>query len=154
VHCYNRPCGLHYVPYLPPVVTATASTSAAAAAGSGGAGSSACDTAAAGANGKGSAPPAAAPTPLTPGLLSALSPVFTPDGSQLLFLSLDAAASSGVHMATSALHSLKWAAREDERVGALIAPHAVPVAMLLGPDRLRVCLHTCITHGLPIHISL
>jgi hypothetical protein len=46
--------------------------------------------------------------PLTQSLMSGLSPVFTPDGSQLLFISQEAAAASGVHAATSALYSLAW----------------------------------------------
>jgi acylaminoacyl-peptidase len=41
-------------------------------------------------------------------LLSAATPVFTPDGQQLVFISHQAAASSGVHNATAALHSLPW----------------------------------------------
>jgi hypothetical protein len=46
--------------------------------------------------------------PLTQSLMSGLSPVFTPDGSQLLFISQEAAAVSGVHAATSALYGLAW----------------------------------------------
>lgn len=45
---------------------------------------------------------------LTPGLLSALCPRFRPDGQLLLFLSHEAAARSGVHCATAALHTLPW----------------------------------------------
>ena len=45
---------------------------------------------------------------LTPSLSSALSPKFTPNGKQILFLSHAAAASSGVHNATAALCSLQW----------------------------------------------
>jgi hypothetical protein len=49
-----------------------------------------------------------ATVPLTQSLMSGLSPVFTPDGSQLLFISQEAAAASGVHAATSALYGLAW----------------------------------------------
>ena len=45
---------------------------------------------------------------LTEGLLSAASPKFAPGGDKLLFLSHDAAASSGVHHATAALKCLNW----------------------------------------------
>ena len=45
---------------------------------------------------------------LTPDLLSALCPRFRPDGKLLLFLSHEAAARSGVHCATAALHTLPW----------------------------------------------
>eukprot|EP00891_Asterochloris_glomerata_P009161 jgi/Astpho2/9161/Aster-07805 len=45
---------------------------------------------------------------LTPGLPSAQNPTFTPDGTQLVFLSHAAAVHSGVHAATVALMSLPW----------------------------------------------
>ncbi len=45
---------------------------------------------------------------LTEGLLSAASPKFAPGGDRLIFLSHDAAASSGVHHATAALKCLNW----------------------------------------------
>ena len=45
---------------------------------------------------------------LTEGLLSAMSPKFSPSGDRLVFLSHDAAASSGVHAATAALKSIQW----------------------------------------------
>ena len=45
---------------------------------------------------------------LTEGLLSAMSPKFSPSGDRLVFLSHDAAASSGVHSATAALKSIHW----------------------------------------------
>ncbi len=45
---------------------------------------------------------------LTEGLLSAASPKFAPGGDKLIFLSHDAAASTGVHHATAALKRLKW----------------------------------------------
>lgn len=45
---------------------------------------------------------------LTEGLLSAMSPKFSPRGDKLIFLSHDAAASSGVHSATAALKSIQW----------------------------------------------
>uniref|UniRef100_A0A383VD43 acylaminoacyl-peptidase n=1 Tax=Tetradesmus obliquus TaxID=3088 RepID=A0A383VD43_TETOB len=88
VHCFNRPCGLHYIPYPAPPAAA------------GDDGQPAADGAAAAAD--------VATVPLTASLLSGLSPVFTPDGSQLLFISQEAAAASGVHAATSALYSLAW----------------------------------------------
>ncbi|KAL0045655.1 hypothetical protein WJX82_000743 [Trebouxia sp. C0006] len=45
---------------------------------------------------------------LTEGLVSAASPKFAPGGDRLIFLSHDAAASSGVHHATAALKCLNW----------------------------------------------
>lgn len=45
---------------------------------------------------------------LTPDLLSASWPVFTPDGQALVFLSSEAAARSGVHSATVAMYKLPW----------------------------------------------
>lgn len=45
---------------------------------------------------------------LTEALLSAASPKFAPGGDKLIFLSHDAAASSGVHHATAALKCLNW----------------------------------------------
>jgi acylaminoacyl-peptidase len=93
VHCFNRPCGLHYIPYAAPPATAAA---------------------AADGDKEGPSPPAAAAAEdgstvlLTASLMSGLSPVFLPDGSQLLFISQEAAAASGVHAATSALYSLAW----------------------------------------------
>jgi acylaminoacyl-peptidase len=71
---------------------------------------------------------AAAPTAarLCPELLSAATPVFSPDGQQLLFLSHEAAARSGVHNATAALHSLPW-----PQVG----------SMLVGPCTGPTCWH-------------
>lgn len=47
-------------------------------------------------------------TCLTEGLLSAMSPKFSPKGNRLIFLSHDAAASSGVHCATAALKTMLW----------------------------------------------
>lgn len=47
-------------------------------------------------------------TCLTEGLLSAMSPKFSPKGDSLIFLSHDAAASSGVHCATAALKAMQW----------------------------------------------
>jgi hypothetical protein len=98
VHCFNRPCGLHYIPYQAPPSSA-ASTAGAAAAASGNEQQAAAAAAAAA---------AVATVPLTGSLMSGLSPVFTPDGSQLLFILQEAAAASGVHAATSALYSLEW----------------------------------------------
>lgn len=45
---------------------------------------------------------------LTPGLLSAASPRFSPDGRTLLFMSHEAAAATGVHAATASLHAIDW----------------------------------------------
>ena len=45
---------------------------------------------------------------LTPGLPSAQNATFSPDGTQLVFLSHAAAVDSGVHAATVALMSLPW----------------------------------------------
>ncbi|EIE20682.1 alpha/beta-hydrolase [Coccomyxa subellipsoidea C-169] len=45
---------------------------------------------------------------LTPGLVSALSPRFCPEGKTLLFMSHEAAATTGTHAATAALHTLNW----------------------------------------------
>ena len=47
-------------------------------------------------------------TCLTEGLLSAMSPKFSPKGDRLIFLSHDAAASSGVHCATAAVKNMQW----------------------------------------------
>ena len=55
---------------------------------------------------------------LTEGLLSAASPKFAPGGDKLIFLSHDAAASSGVHHATAALKCLKWS--KGQRCSVLI----------------------------------
>ena len=57
------------------------------------------------------------PTLLTPSLLSALSPRFNPENSRLAFLSHDAAAASGVHNATAALHVLPWDAGASAPAG-------------------------------------
>jgi len=107
LHCYNRPCGLHYIPYQAPPAAAFEDPEDTNGSSSGLAGD-----AQATASGKeapqAAAEPAVAIVSLTKGLLSALSPVFTPDGTRLLFLSQDAAATSGVHAATSALYSLAW----------------------------------------------
>ncbi len=45
---------------------------------------------------------------LTEGMLSAMSPKFSPGGDKLIFLSHDAAASSRVHHATAALKCIYW----------------------------------------------
>ena len=65
------------------------------------------------------------PTLLTPSLLSALSPRFNPENSRLAFLSHDAAAASGVHNATAALHVVPWDAAASAPAGAARA--VVPV---------------------------
>jgi hypothetical protein len=48
------------------------------------------------------------PVKVSGGVSSALSPVFSADGSQLVFISQEAAVSSGVHAATSSLYALSW----------------------------------------------
>ena len=57
-------------------------------------------------------PEAPAPAPaavcLTRQLSSAFSPRFSPDGTTLVFLSQQNAVASGVHNATTTLHSLRW----------------------------------------------
>lgn len=103
VHCFSRPCSLFFVPCVAPppaqapVQTAGDSTGSAAGA-------------AASAEASTSALPSHAveAVNLSPGLLSAGTPLFTPDGSQLLLLSHEAAATSGVHNATAALLALDW----------------------------------------------
>ncbi|GMH38642.1 hypothetical protein BSKO_06526 [Bryopsis sp. KO-2023] len=45
---------------------------------------------------------------LTPSLLTAMGPRFSPNGSTLVFFSCDNAAKSGVHCASSTLHKLDW----------------------------------------------
>ena len=47
-------------------------------------------------------------TACRPGVSSASSPAFTPDGSTLVFLSHQAAVETGTHLATAALCSLPW----------------------------------------------
>ena len=83
VYCTNRPCSL-WLARLPEV--------------SGAAGEE---------EGK-APPPPPAPRCLTPTLLSAMSPRFSPRGDKLAFLSHDAAVSSGAHFATAALLSLDF----------------------------------------------
>lgn len=94
VFCFNRPSQLYYLPYLP-VVPAIKGSSPSG------------DTSKAAAQ---PSEPQAIPqaVKLSGGLLSALQPVFTPDGSTLVFLSQQAAVNSGVHHATSSLHAIDW----------------------------------------------
>ena len=94
VHCYNRPCELYYIPYKAPAAAdpAAAAATAAAAAAAAAAGDSSGVT----------------PVKVSGGVSSALSPVFSPDGSQLVLISQEAAVSSGVHAATSSLYALSW----------------------------------------------
>lgn len=87
VHCYNRPCGLYYVPYHAPAAAAGTAADGPVQQQQG------LET---------------TPVSLLEGLTSALSPVFSPDGSRLVFISQEAAAVSGVHAATSSLYSLEW----------------------------------------------
>lgn len=97
VHCYNRPCELYYIPYTAPAAAAAAEEAEAGSeqqeAAAGTAAAAAADVVAVKLSGK---------------VPSALSPVFSPDGSQLLFISQEAAVSSGVHAATSSLYCLSW----------------------------------------------
>jgi acylaminoacyl-peptidase len=105
VHCYNRPCELYYIPYQAPADAPAAGQDAAAA--------TAAETAAA------EAP--VVPVKITGDVPSAVSPMFTPDGGQLLFVSQEAAVSSGVHAATSSLYALDWS-------GQVGASHAIAAA--------------------------
>ena len=79
VFCFNRLCGLHVLDVL---------------AASGGYAADA---------------PLPESQPVATGLRSALSPRFTPDGTQLVFLSHEAALECGAHNATASLHALPWA---------------------------------------------
>lgn len=94
VFCFNRPSRLYYLPYLPVVPPVKGSSPSG-------------DTSKAAAQ---PSEPQAIPqaVELSGGLLSALQPVFTPDGSTLVFLSQQAAVNSGVHSATSSLHAIDW----------------------------------------------
>jgi acylaminoacyl-peptidase len=104
VFCYNRPCALYYAEP--------------AKQGEGGA----KDAAAAAAT-------AVAARVSPPCLQSAATPMFTPDGSRLLFFSHEAAASSGVHNATAALHSVEW--KGAEKAAAAAAASSSPPAALV-----------------------
>ncbi|KAF8057927.1 Serine/threonine-protein phosphatase PP1 isozyme 1 [Scenedesmus sp. PABB004] len=112
VHCYNRPCGLHFIPLPPP-----------------------------GGDGAGGGGAGAAPVALTPGLLSALSPVFSPCGTALLFISQDAAAASGVHAATSALYSLPWPAAQAAKPHCVLPAVQKPAAPGAFPGLYALALH-------------
>ena len=71
----------------------------------------------------------ATPTCLTQGLLSAHSPRFTPDGSVIIFLSHEHAATSGTHNGTAALRWLQWDGRAEgppPEVRTMIAAVDVP----------------------------
>eukprot|EP00879_Flechtneria_rotunda_P013504 GHRR01014100.1.p1 GENE.GHRR01014100.1~~GHRR01014100.1.p1 ORF type:complete len:881 (+),score=271.51 GHRR01014100.1:318-2645(+) len=106
VHCYNRPCGLYYIPYKPSAIASSTEQQ---------------QQQSAVAEGKERQHNDTEVVQLTAGLLSALSPIFSPEGNQLLFVSQEAAASSGVHAATSALYSLQWSGQPD----AIAKPRAV-----------------------------
>eukprot|EP00884_Botryococcus_braunii_P019747 jgi/Botrbrau1/6456/Bobra.0034s0031.1 len=54
---------------------------------------------------------------LTPKQSSALSPIFNPMGSRLVYLSHEAAVDSGVHCATAALYQIPWGAEGNAAVG-------------------------------------
>jgi hypothetical protein len=97
VHCYNRPCELYYIPYKAPEPAAADSTA------DGTAGSTGSDVAGS------TEDSSTVPVKVSGGVGSGLSPVFSPGGGQLLFISQEAAVSSGVHAATSSLYALTWA---------------------------------------------
>ena len=91
------------------------------------------------------APTAAAAVCITRQLSSAFSPRFSPDGSTLVVLSQQKAVASGVHNATTTLHSLRWAHAQaalgggmapPPRTGALPAPgrNAAGLAVHLPQD--------------------
>lgn len=99
VYCFNRPCHLALAPWLQ--VGAGARDEAAIE----GAPLEAGFQGAAEAPAGGSYPAA---TLLTPGMSSAFSPRFSPDGGTLVFLSQAAAVESGAHAASASLHALTW----------------------------------------------
>ena len=68
------------------------------------------------------APTAAAAVCITRQLSSAFSPRFSPDGSTLVFLSQQNAVASGVHNATTTLHSLRWADAQAALGGGMAPP--------------------------------
>lgn len=70
---------------------------------------------------------------LTEGSLSAMSPKFSPKGDKLVFLSHDAAASSGVHCATAALKSIPWSS------GRLQQHYQPSCSLVLKQDLSRTC---------------
>lgn len=105
VYCFNRPCSLHAVPWP--------QQSAGEAGQQLGGAAAVC---------------------LTPQLGSAFSPRFSPDGATLVFLSQQAAVNSGVHNATSSLHSLPWQhARAALSGGAAPPPRTVVDTVWLAP---------------------
>jgi hypothetical protein len=99
VHCYNRPCQLYYIPYKAPVPPAAVGSTD---------GSSSSTAAAAAAADSSSSSSSVTPVKVSGDVQSALSPVFSPAGDQLAFLSQEAAVSSGVHAATSSLYAVQW----------------------------------------------
>lgn len=104
VHCYNRPCELYYIPYKGPEPPAADSTAdGTAVSGTKDAVQQEKGSGTAGGNDSG-----VVPVKISGDVPSALSPVFSPAGDQLLFISQEAAVSSGVHAATSSLYALKW----------------------------------------------
>jgi len=103
VYCFNRSCGLvHCAAPLPPAWAGAAAPSSPAAL-----------------------------TPLLPGRhSSAMEPRFSPDGSQLLYVSYDEACASGTHSSAAALHAAAWdgaaaeASHARQVVGVVEAPEA------------------------------
>ncbi|EFN55568.1 hypothetical protein CHLNCDRAFT_134052 [Chlorella variabilis] len=92
VHCFNRPCSLHALPWPQPAADGDLGAAA------------------------------DAPTCLTAPLASAFSPRFSPDGCTLVFLSQQNAVASGVHNATATLHSLSWAGAGAALAGGSVPP--------------------------------
>ncbi|KAL6784708.1 hypothetical protein ACKKBF_B02895 [Auxenochlorella protothecoides x Auxenochlorella symbiontica] len=125
VYCFNRPCHLALAPWLQ--LDASARDEAAIE----GAPLEAGFQGAAESPAGGSYPAA---TLLTPGMSSAFSPRFSPDGGTLVFLSQAAAVESGAHAASASLHALTWCgagpAREPPHMLVGVEAGAPPA----GPD--------------------
>jgi hypothetical protein len=134
VFCYNRPCYLMHLPYSPPPPAPDAACEPSSSAPKAGAGAA---KEAAGPGKASAAAAAEAPAPvaakLSGKLLSAFAPVFSPDGRLLVFLSQDAAARSGVHSGTAALHAIDWPkvrGRKAAPWSPLLLPRSPPPASL------------------------
>ncbi|GAQ80280.1 Dipeptidyl aminopeptidase [Klebsormidium nitens] len=63
---------------------------------------------------------------LTPGISSAFSPRFSPDGCTLVFLSARAAVDSGAHNATNSLHTIPWPHNEGAQITTVIDVKGAP----------------------------
>ena len=101
VYCFNRPCHLLLLPYVPPPPPAAELT-----------GQTDGQTEGKAVVDHEELQPKA--VKLSGELLSALSPVFSPDGKTLACLSQQAAAASGVHAATSSLYTLDWVKVQEQ----------------------------------------